>query len=102
LKLEPAWQDPGHYVAYLTPTRPGDYVFQLTGMISQTGALTPTIVNETFTSADGEFSSIEPASDVLFPDAKQDVASLQAQVDALKKQVDALLKDVATLKAAKE
>src|SRR5262245_46025332 len=25
LVLEPAYNDPGHYLAFLTPTRPGDY-----------------------------------------------------------------------------
>lgn len=124
LKLEPAWQDPGHYVAHLIPTRPGDYTFQLTGTISPTAALTetmemsgtmnmsgtmsmtetvtPTVVNETFTSTSGEFSTVEPASDVLFPDNKADVVSLQTEVDTLKAQLKALQDDVATLKAAKK
>jgi hypothetical protein len=95
LALEPAWNDPGHYVVSLTPTRPGDYTFELTGTIDDVE------VDETFSSADGEFSSIEPASDVLFPDSKLDMVALQSQVDALKKQVDALKKDLDALKAAK-
>ena len=102
LKLEPVVDDPGHYVASLTPTRPGDYSFQLTGMISTTDAISPTVVNETFTSSDGEFSSIEPAGDVLFPDNKVDMVSLQSQVDALKTQVDALKKELDALKAVKK
>src|SRR5688500_5888160 len=44
LKLEPAWQDPGHYVASMIPTRPGDYSFRLTGKIGDTD------VDETFSS----------------------------------------------------
>ncbi|MFN8488336.1 MAG: hypothetical protein U0350_12130 [Caldilineaceae bacterium] len=118
LKLEPVGEDPGHYLAHLTPTRPGDYTFQLTGVISPTAALTKTTalsgtkgttatmplitVNETFSSAAGEFSTVEPAGDVLFPDNKADVVSLQTQVDALKAQLKALQEDVATLKAAKK
>lgn len=120
LALEPAWQDPGHYIAHLTPTRPGDYSFELTGVISPTEEMTettamtgtveltgtetisPTIVNETFTSADGQFSSVEPASDVLFPDSKLDMVSLQAQIDAQKKEIEALKKDLEALKAAKK
>ena len=89
--LNPAENDPGHYVADLTPTRPGDYSFELTGMISDT------VVDETFTSADGKFGTVEPASDVLFPDAKADPVALQAQIDALKKQIDALQKQVKAL-----
>ncbi|MEP7287605.1 MAG: hypothetical protein ABI947_17765 [Chloroflexota bacterium] len=82
--LDAAEDDPGHYVASLIPTRPGDYTFHLTGKIGDT------VVDEKFTSADGKFGSVEPSSDVLFPDSKMDVASLQAQIDALKADVDAL------------
>src|SRR5689334_15895689 len=31
LTVKAAFRDPGHYVSYLTPTRPGDYTFHLTG-----------------------------------------------------------------------
>jgi len=126
LKLSPAWQDPGHYVAHLTPTRPGDYSFQLTGTLSPTAeisdtetisstaavstsatistseTLTPTVVNESFTSTSGEFSTVEPASDVLFPDTKVDVVSLQNEIDALKTQIKTLQDAVTTLQAAKK
>jgi hypothetical protein len=97
LALEPAWNDPGHYLAYMTPTRPGDYAFELTGTISSTGAITPTVVNMTFDSADGHFSTVEPASDVLFPDTTADIINLQHQIDAFKAQVDQLEADVAAL-----
>ena len=86
--LDVAWGDPGHYVASLTPTRAGDYTFHLTGMISDT------VVDETFTSADGKFGTVEPAADILFPDTKLDAATMQTQIDALKKQIDALQKQV--------
>jgi hypothetical protein len=52
---------PGHYTADLIPTRPGDYSFHLTGMIGDTP------VDETFNSADGEFSTVEPIDDIRFP-----------------------------------
>jgi hypothetical protein len=61
LKLRAAWQDPGHYVADLIPTQPGDYTFHLTGTIGDTA------IDETFTSADGKFGSVEPISDIQFP-----------------------------------
>lgn len=89
--LDPAENDPGHYVADLIPTRPGDYSFLLTGTISDT------VVDETFTSADGQFSTVEPASDILFPDSKLDPVALQSQIDALKKQIDALQQQVKAL-----
>ena len=84
LKLEPLFETPGRYTVDLIPTRPGDYTFELSGKIGTT------TIKETFTSADGDFSTIEPASDVLFPDNKLDLAGLQAQIDALKKEVEAL------------
>ncbi len=132
LKLAPAWQDPGHYVAQLTPTRPGDYSFQLTGTLSGTGeisnteavsstaamstsatisqsatlsstaTISPTLVNETFTSSSGRFSTVEPASDVLFPDTKADVVSLQGEITTLKAQLKTLQDAVTALQAAKK
>jgi hypothetical protein len=99
LVLEPAWNEPGHYVAYVTPTRPGDYSFELTGTISATDALTETVVNEIFTSADGEFSSIEPIGDVLFPDDELDLVSMQSQIDALVEEIEALREEIAVLTA---
>jgi hypothetical protein len=51
----------GHFIGDLIPTLPGDYTFHLTGTIGET------VVDETFTSANGEFSTIEPASDIMFP-----------------------------------
>jgi hypothetical protein len=82
--LDAAWKDPGHYVADLIPTRAGDYTFHLTGKIGDT------TIDEKFTSADGKFGSVEPSSDVLFPDDKLDVANLQSQIDALKAEIEAL------------
>jgi hypothetical protein len=91
LPLYPVWQDPGHYTADLTPMRPGDYSFHLTGTIGDT------TVDEVFTSADGEFGSVEPASDIQFPASEvdaaalqQQIADLQAQIADLQAQIDAL------------
>lgn len=61
LRLRAVWGEPGNYTADLIPTQPGDYSFQLTGTI---GDVT---VDETFDSADGEFSTVEPIADIMFP-----------------------------------
>lgn len=61
LTLREDFFNPGHYTADLIPTRPGDYSFHLTGMIGETP------VDETFSSADGEFSTVEPIDDIRFP-----------------------------------
>jgi hypothetical protein len=61
LNLRAVWGEPGHYTADLIPTLPGDYSFRLTGTINGTE------VDEFFTSADGEFSTVEPVEDIQFP-----------------------------------
>lgn len=78
------WNDPGHYTADLIPMLPGDYAFHLFGKIGDLD------VDEMFNSADGEFSSIEPATDIQFPALDNDLASLQAQIDELRAQLEAL------------
>jgi hypothetical protein len=61
LRLRPVFGEPGHYTADLIPTLPGDYSFHLTGTINGTE------VDEVFSSADGEFSTVEPIEDIQFP-----------------------------------
>ena len=61
LRLRAVWGEPGNYTADLIPTQPGDYNFRLSGTIGETE------VDETFTSADGDFSTVEPVSDIMFP-----------------------------------
>jgi len=87
-------ETPGRFFADLIPTRPGDYTFRLTGTIGDT------VVDEEFSSADGEFSTIEPAGDLLFPDTKADAVSLQSQLEALKAQMEALKEEIEAIKAA--
>lgn len=85
--FEQAWGEPGHYVADLTPTLPGDYVFHVTGNIGETA------VDLTFDSADGEFSTIAPSEDILFPSA----ASLEARIAALEAKIAELEAALAAL-----
>lgn len=83
VNLRAVWNMPGHYVADMIPTLPGDYTFHITGMIGDVA------VDETFTSSDGEFSSVEPASDLHFPlgapaaDLETRIAQLEAQIAQL-------------------
>lgn len=86
--LEPARGETGHYIANLIPTLPGDYRFHLTGTIGEEP------VDLTFDSADGEFSSVNPAEDILFPapdlDAAAKIADLEARLAALEARLAAL------------
>jgi hypothetical protein len=61
LKLYADYATEGHYLADIIPTQPGDYTFHVTGKIGDTD------VDETFNSADGKFSSVEPITDIQFP-----------------------------------
>jgi hypothetical protein len=61
LKLRAVEGDAGHYTADLIPTQPGDYSFHVTGKIEDSA------IDETFTSADGKFGSVDPVSDIQFP-----------------------------------
>jgi hypothetical protein len=80
-ELYPAEGEVGHYIADLIPTRPGDYTFHVTGMIGDMA------IDETFTSADGYFDSVAPASDIQFPDPQPDLFELLQRIEALEAQV---------------
>jgi hypothetical protein len=53
--------DPGHYVADVIPTAPGDYLFRIQGTIGTQD------VNELFESGPGRADSVRPASTIAFP-----------------------------------
>ena len=76
LRLQPVSDEPGRYTAALIPTLPGDYTFRLFGTINGVE------IDEIFSSADGQFASVEPAGDILFP-AQPSTADLLARIEAL-------------------
>jgi hypothetical protein len=76
LRLEPDSDEPGRYIAALIPTLPGDYTFRVFGTINDVE------VDETFSSADGQFAGVEPAGDILFP-AQPSTADLLTRIEAL-------------------
>lgn len=85
IRLEPAWNETGHYIADLIPTMPGDYRFRIFGTIADTA------VDVTFDSADGAFSSVEPSSDIMFPSAgSTDLAALLQRIADLEARVTEL------------
>jgi len=71
-----------HYVARLIPMLPGDYEFRVFGTIGDLE------VDELFASADGEFSSIAPITDFMFPTAASaDIATLLQRIAALEARI---------------
>ncbi len=61
LKLRAVWGEPGSYTADLIPTQAGDYSFHITGTIGEA------TIDEVFESTSGEFSTVEPITDIQFP-----------------------------------
>lgn len=76
--LVPSLEESGHYVGTVIPSLPGDYSFRIFGTIGETE------VDETFSAADGQFSTVEPATDILFPSGwAADYAALLARIEEL-------------------
>ena len=61
LEIEPVSSTPGTYRAIFFPTMPGDYTFTITGTIGET------TIDETFSSADGEFGAVQDPAPLQFP-----------------------------------
>lgn len=84
MPLELSWGTTNHFIADLIPTRPGDYTFRVFGTIGDLE------VDEVFNSADGDFSSVAPSTDVTFPDAIPSVVELQEIIAALEARIAVL------------
>jgi hypothetical protein len=84
IPLRAAFGEIGHFIADVIPTRPGDYAFRVFGTIGDLA------VDETFNSADGGFSSVEPAGDVTFPDSLASLAELMERIAELESRLAAL------------
>jgi hypothetical protein len=61
LFLEPIFDEPGRYTADIIPMLCGDYSFRVFSTIEGVE------VDEMFSAADGQFSSVDPITDLQFP-----------------------------------
>ncbi len=61
LFLKAVHHEPGRYTADVIPMMPGDYSFRVFGTIEGVE------VDEMFSAADGQFSAVDPISDLQFP-----------------------------------
>jgi hypothetical protein len=92
LTFRQAFGEPGHYVAELMPMLPGDYSFHVTGTVGDVQ------IDEVFTSADGEFGSVEPITDIMFPvlenmtiqELAERIANLEVMITEIQAALDAL------------
>lgn len=75
---------PGELLAPVLPTTPGDYTFHVTGAIhGQT-------VDETVTSGEMTFDSVQGSSAIQFPMALPTMAELVTRIERLEARIDAL------------
>lgn len=84
MPLEPAFGDPGHYVAYIIPTRPGTYSFQVTGTVEGEE------FDETFTSGPDTFNDVQNPADAEFPEQDPTRGEITEALDRLSGRVEEL------------
>ena len=74
LELSPDGDRPGHYTSGFVPTRVGDYIFHLTGIVGTTK------IDEKFESGPNRFEAVTDGSGLQFPDAVPSTADLAKQL----------------------
>ncbi len=84
MPLEPAFGDPGHYVAYIIPTRPGTYSFHVTGTVEGEQ------FDETFTSGPDTFNDVQNPTDAEFPEQDPTRGEIAEALDRLSGRVEEL------------
>ena len=72
LPLRPVWGQPARYTADFVPTAAGAYTFRFFGTAESLE------VDESFTSTEDSFSSVEPIADLRFPEQVASARQLQA------------------------
>lgn len=87
LDIEPAfgrtYGRPGDYRAQILPTRPGTYSFHFTGTVGKQK------IDETFTSSDKTFDSVQDATAIEFPAKDPSAADLSGRLERIGPRVDA-------------
>ena len=96
MKLRPAYNDPGHYVADLIPTSPGHYRFRFFGTIEGEQ------VDLTFDSmaGGGDFDDVLPATAIQFPDAVVSARELESAMRGMQTTLGGMQATVGEMQAA--
>ena len=92
LPLDPAADDPGGYQAFLIPTRPGTYTFEIVGKVGKER------IDETVTSGDRTFEDVVIPADAQFPE--QDPT--QGEIAERLERIDARIADLRSVLSADE
>ncbi len=74
MPLEPS-ATPGEYRAALTPTRPGEYTFRVTGTVRGRS------VDESFTSSETTFDDVDDVATIQFPAKDPSTGQLATRID---------------------
>ena len=96
MKLRPAYDDPGHYVADLIPTSPGHYRFRFFGTIEGEQ------VDLTFDSmaGGGDFDDVQPATAIQFPDEVVSARELESAMRGMQTTIGGMQATVGGMQAA--
>ena len=84
VRLQRDFTNPGSFIADVIPTRPGDYTFRVFGTIGDLE------IDETFSASEGAFDTIEPATDITFPDEMPSMLELMNRIVALEARLSEL------------
>jgi hypothetical protein len=82
LPMEEAFDEPGHFLADMIPTRPGTYTFRFTGTVAGQE------IDEVFTSGPDTFSDASLAASIQFPAQDPTTGELAEAVDRLSARLD--------------
>jgi hypothetical protein len=91
IPLEPAFDNPGEYLGYIIPTRPGTYSFLVTGTVEGES------FDETFTSGPDTFGDIENPTAVEFPEQDPTRGDIAEAVERLTARVEDLQTEVSEI-----
>jgi hypothetical protein len=86
IPLDPVSGEPGEYRAFLIPTRPGTYTFEITGTVGRSR------IDETITSGERTFDEVVSPADAQFPERDP----TQGEIAERLERIDARIADLQT------
>jgi hypothetical protein len=92
LPLDPVAGTPGEYRAFVIPTRPGTYTFEITGKVGRKN------IDETFTSGERSFDEVLNPGEAQFPEQDPTQGELAERLE----RIDSRIADLRTQIAAQD
>jgi hypothetical protein len=91
LPLDPVADSPGEYRAFVIPTRPGTYTFEITGKVAGKQ------IDETFTSGEQTFDEVVNPGEAQFPEQDPTQGELSERLERIDARIADLRTEVAAL-----